>query len=94
MIATVGCTSCEAPRATSTAADVRGKAKEAALQQKIDAESMQQARTTCNETAGKIGRDIASLKAQLAQLQLSDKNTGGSAPDASSQTPDARFQEF
>lgn len=92
MISAVGCTSCGASRAT--AKDVQSKAKEAALQQQIDAKSMQQARTTCNQTAGKIGKDIASLKSQLAQLQLSDKSASSGAADASSTTPDARYQEF
>ncbi|MBS0250724.1 MAG: hypothetical protein JSR78_06625 [Proteobacteria bacterium] len=93
MISAVGCTSCGASRAT--AKDVQSKAKEAALQQQIDAKSMQQARTTCDETAGKIGKDIASLKSQLAQLQLADKGSGSSgAADVSSPAPDARYQEF
>ncbi|MFA5955970.1 hypothetical protein [Hyphomicrobium sp.] len=92
MIAAVSCATCTAPRVGSK--DVSGKAKEAALQQKIDAKSMQQARTTCDETAGKIGADIASLKSQLAQLQMTDKSAEGSATDVSSTAPDARYQEF
>jgi hypothetical protein len=92
MIAAVSCATCSAPR--RAAGDVSGKAKEAALQQKIDTESMQRARTTCSETASKIGADIAGLKAQLAQLQRSDKSAGASSADASSATPDARYQEF
>ena len=92
MIAAVGCTSCAMPR--GTAADVAGKAKEAALEQQIDAKSMQQARTTCNETAGKIGADIASLKSQLVELKLADKSASGGTTDVSSPTPDARYQEF
>lgn len=92
MISAVGCTSCSAPRVA--AADGSSKAKEAALQQKIDTESMQQARTTCNQTASNIGRDIASLKAQLAQLQLSDKGAGASGADMSSPTSAAHYLEF
>ena len=92
MIAPVGCTSCVMPRAP--ASDASGKAKEASLQQKIDTESMQQARTTCDQTASKIGADIAGLKAQLAQIKLSDKSSDASAADVSSPTPDARYQEF
>lgn len=92
MISAVGCTSCAMPRAS--AADVADKAKEAVLQQQIDAKSMQQARTTCDETAGKIGKDIASLKSQLAQLQFSDKSGGGGGSDASNPKPDARYAEF
>ena len=92
MIAAVGCTSYAAPRVT--AGDVSSKAKEAALEQQIDAKSMQQARTTCNQTADKIGADIASLKSQLATLQLADKSASGDAADGSSRTPGARYQEF
>lgn len=95
MIASVGCTSCASPRVRP--ADVASKSKEAALQQQIDAKSMQEARTTCNETAGKIGADIAALKSQLAQMQFADKSAGGDAPGASDTkgpTAEARYQEF
>ncbi|RUP09086.1 hypothetical protein [Hyphomicrobium sp.] len=70
------------------------KAKEAALEQQIDAKSMQQARTTCNQTADKIGADIASLKSQLANLQLADQSARSDAADVSSPESAARYQEF
>jgi len=50
------------------------KAKEAALQQQIDSKSAEQARTTCNDTASAIGKEIVSLRTQLAALEASEKS--------------------
>jgi len=63
----------------SPASDGSDKSKEAALQQKIDANSAEEARCGCKDTAAKIAKEVAGLKAQLSALQASDKNTGSAS---------------
>lgn len=75
------------------------KAKEAALQQQIDSKSAEQARTTCNDTASAIGKEIVSLRTQLAALEASetsnsrdnDTNSNAMSPSAAYS---ARVEEF
>jgi hypothetical protein len=82
----------------SSAAGTSSKSKEAAIQQQIDAKSAQQARTTCNDTAAKIGKDIAALKSELVTLQAtdkgSDKSNGGTPASLASPEAAARQAEF
>jgi hypothetical protein len=64
------------------------------LEQQIDAKSAQQARTGCDETAAKIGKDIAALKDELQKLQATDRSKDGGASRLASPAAAARQAEF
>jgi hypothetical protein len=92
MTSAIACTSCARPQIS--AAGGANSSKEAALQQQIDVKSAQRARTGCDQTAAKIGKDIATLKAELGKLQATDKSKDAGSQSLSSPATAARQAEF
>lgn len=94
MTCTIACTSSSSLLPRSSVADIADKSKAAALQQQIDSKSAQQARTTCNQTAAKIGKDIAVLKAKLEAVKATDESSTSGQESVVSQASAARQAEF
>jgi hypothetical protein len=93
MTCTIACTPSSSLQPRSSVADIADRAKAAALQQQIDSKSAQQARTTCNQTAAKIGKEIAVLKARLEAVKATDESASGQE-SVVSQASAARQAEF
>jgi hypothetical protein len=92
MTSPIACTSYLAPQIA--AGSLSNKSKEAALQQQFAAKSAQQARTGCDETAAKIGKDIAGLKAEFQKLQATGGSKDGGLSRLASPAAAARQAEF
>ncbi len=94
MTCAIACTSSSALLSRSSAADIADKSKAAALQQQIDSKSAQQARTTCNQTAAKIGQEIDVLKTKLEEVKATGENSTSGPESVVSQASAARQAEF
>jgi hypothetical protein len=94
MISAISGTSQASPIPQLSASDGSNKSKEAALQSQIDAKGAQAACTSCKDTAAKIEKEVATLKAQLTALQATDKNANSVSANGASSTAAARQAEF